>query len=187
MRRFLYTIWEIVEVFFIALIAVVVIKYFLIQPFIVNGASMEPSFFDGDYLLIDEISYRFKDPERGDVVVFRSPQDSSVYYIKRVIALPGERIEVQDGQMRIYSDEQPNGFVIDEWYVRESIRRAWQGAPVIITLKSDQYFVLGDNRVNSYDSRFWGPLERNKIIGLVKARLWPLQEMSFFGGVEYGK
>lgn len=187
MKRFLYTIWEIAEVFLIALIAVVAIKYFLIQPFIVNGASMEPSFYDGDYLLVDELSYRFKNPERGDVVVFKSPQDPSTYYIKRVVGLPGERVEIQDETIHIYSNTQAQGIVLDEPYIRESIRNSWRGNPVILTLKENQYFVLGDNRINSYDSRFWGPLEKDMIVGLVKVRLWPLQEVSFFGGVEYSQ
>src|SRR3989338_71148 len=102
MKKFLYTVWEIAEVFFIALIAVAAIKYFLIQPFIVNGASMEPNFYDGDYILVDEISYRFNDPQRGDVVVFHSPQDKSIYYIKRIIGLPGEKVEIEDDRVKIY-------------------------------------------------------------------------------------
>ena len=186
MKRFLYTIWEIAEVFFIALIAVVAIKYFLVQPFIVNGASMEPSFYDGDYLLIDELSYRFKDPQRGDVIVFKAPQDESTYYIKRVIGLPGERVEIQDRSIRIYSANDPDGLELEETYLQDGIRNEWRGN-IIVTLKDGQYFVLGDNRVNSYDSRFWGPLEKDSIVGLVKLRLWPMQEVSFFNRVEYSQ
>ncbi len=186
MKKFLHTIWEIVEVFFIALIAVVAIKYFLVQPFIVNGASMEPSFYDGDYLLIDELSYRFKEPERGDVIVFKSPQDQATYYIKRVIGLPGERIEMQDSSVRIYPTYDPDGLELEEPYLQEGVRNDWRGN-IIITLEDGQYFVLGDNRVNSYDSRFWGPLEKDSIVGLVKLRLWPMQEVSFFNGIEYAR
>jgi signal peptidase I len=184
MKKLLYTIWELAEVLFIALIAVVAIKYFLIQPFIVNGASMEPSFYDGDYLLIDELSYHFTDPKRGDVVVFKSPQDTSSYFIKRVIGLPGERVEIQDKTVLIYPKADPDGFELRESYL-EDFRNNWQGAPIIVTLKEGEYFVMGDNRINSYDSRFWGPLSRDSIIGIVKLRLWPLQEVSFFKGVQY--
>ncbi|OGM91895.1 signal peptidase I [Candidatus Wolfebacteria bacterium RIFCSPHIGHO2_01_FULL_48_22] len=185
MKKFLYTVWEIAEVFFIALIAVVAIKYFLVQPFIVNGASMEPTFYDGDYLLIDELSYHFKNPERGDVVVFKSPQDGSTYYIKRVIGLPGERVEIQGDMIRLYSNEHPQGLELEEPYLRDLNLQEWQGSPIIITLKDGQYFVLGDNRINSYDSRFWGPLEESMIVGLVKLRLWPLDDVSFFNAVQY--
>ena len=111
MKKILYTVWEIAEVFLVALIAVAAIKYFLIQPFIVNGASMEPNFFDGDYLLVDELSYRFEQPERGDVIVFKSPQDPSVYFIKRIVGLPGETIEVDGNVVKI------NGKVLDESYL----------------------------------------------------------------------
>lgn len=185
MKRILYTLWEIGEVFFIALIAVAAIKYFLVQPFIVNGASMEPNFYDGDYLLVDEISYRFKEPARGDVVVFQSPQDPSVYYIKRIVGLPGERVEVQDGQVIIYNkDISSKGKALEEKYIGQGVRSNWTGH-VTVSLKDDQYFVMGDNRLNSLDSRYWGPLSRDMIIGLAKIRLWPLSTLQVFAGVEY--
>ncbi len=184
MKKVFYTIWEIAEVFFIALIAVVAVKYFLVQPFIVNGASMEPSFYDGDYLLVDELSYHFEHPSRGDVVVFKAPQDPSIFYIKRIIGLPGERVEIQDSSVKIYSPGDPNGFELKEPYIQDGIRNDWKGN-IIVTLKQGQYFVLGDNRINSYDSRFWGPVDQNLIIGIVKLRLWPLQDLSFFNSVRY--
>jgi len=184
MRKVLYTIWEIGEVFFVALIAVAAIKYFLIQPFIVNGASMEPTFYDGDYLLVDELSYRFREPVRGDVVVFKSPQDTSLYYIKRIIGLPGEQLEINDSEVMIYNETHPEGFLIGEEYLPGGIRSSWSGH-IIITLEDDQYFVLGDNRLNSLDSRYWGPLDRDNIVGLVKVRLWPLPQAKVFGETEY--
>lgn len=184
MRKVLYTIWEIGEVFFVALIAVAAIKYFLIQPFIVNGASMEPTFYDGDYLLVDELSYRFREPARGDVVVFKSPQDPSLYYIKRIIGLPGEQIEIDNSQVMIYNTDHPEGILLEESYLPNGIHSTWSGH-IILTLDGDQYFVMGDNRLNSLDSRYWGPLTKDHIVGLVKVRLWPLPQAKVFGEQHY--
>ncbi len=179
MKKILYTIWEIAEVFLVALIAVAAIKYFLIQPFIVNGASMEPSFYDGDYLLVDELSYHFEQPQRGDVIVFKSPQDPSIYFIKRIIGLPGETIEVDNNVVKI------NGQVLDEKYLTDSLKDEWSGNVPPTKLDSNHYFAMGDNRINSFDSRYWGPLDKNAIIGLVRLRLWPPSEIKFFGNVNY--
>src|SRR3990167_8352717 len=138
MKSFLYAIWEIIEVALIAIAAVLVIRYFLIQPFLVSGASMDPNFHSGDYLLIDEISYRFREPQRGEVIVFHYPNNESVYYIKRIIGLPGEEVEIKNEKT---------------------------------TISGGKYYVLGDNRNFSFDSRSWGALEENEIIGLVRLRL----------------
>jgi signal peptidase I len=178
MKKILFTIWEVAEVFLVALIAVAAIKYFLIQPFIVNGASMEPVFFDGDYLLVDEVSYHFKDPQRGDVIVLRSPQDKSVYYIKRIVGLPEEDIVVDGSTVKI------NGKALDETYLPSGIMNDWTGH-VEYKLNNQQYFVMGDNRLNSFDSRYWGPLSRSSIIGLVRIRLWPPKSIGIFEGVNY--
>ena len=183
MKKIFYGAWEVFEVLFIALVAVAAIKYFLIQPFIVNGASMEPNFYNGDYLLVDEISYNFKDPSRGDVIVFRAPQNPSVYYIKRIVGLPGEKIEINDDSVKIYDKENLFGFEIDEPYLQNK-KGIW-GGHASMTLKDGQYFVLGDNRLNSLDSRYWGALNKADIIGLVKLRLWPINDFSIFRSVKY--
>ncbi len=154
---------------------------FLAQPFLVQGASMEPNFDDGDFLLVDEISYRFKEPERGDVIVFHAPTEEKQYYIKRVIGLPGETIVVENGEVFV------NGVELKEEYLSQGMatRTIQQNE---FTLGANQFFVLGDNRIMSFDSRNWGPLEREKIVGLVQLRLWPLQfldslkEQSFSSG-----
>ena len=178
MKKTLYAIWEIVEVFLIAIIAVAAIKYFLIQPFIVNGASMEPNFSDGNYLLIDEISYRLADPQRGDVVVFRAPTNQSIYYIKRVIGLPGEKIEITSDKVIITNKEHPNGAELQEPYLESALSPNPFGT-IVMTLKDSEYFVMGDNRSNSLDSRRWGPLVRSDIVGAVRLRLWPVSQLSF--------
>ena len=178
MKKILFAVWEVAEVFLVALIAVAAIKYFLIQPFIVNGASMEPAFFDGDYLLVDEVSYHFEQPERGDVIVFKSPQDPSVYFIKRVIGLPGETVSVDNNAVTI------DGKKLDEKYISGGILDDWSGH-VTFKLTSQQYFTLGDNRSNSFDSRYWGPLDKSAIIGLVRLRLWPPKSIQLFEPVSY--
>lgn len=151
-----------------AAIAIIVASAFkfLAQPFLVQGASMEPNFDDGDFLLVDEISYRFKNPERGDVIVFRAPTEEKQYYIKRVIGLPGETVAVEDGEVFV------NKSKLDESYLPEgTVTRTLQQSE--FTLGANQFFVLGDNRIVSFDSRNWGPLSREKIVGLVQMRLWP--------------
>lgn len=184
MKKVFYTIWEIVEVFLIAIIAVAAIKYFLIQPFIVNGASMEPAFVDGDYLLVDEVSYRFSDPARGDVVVFKAPTNKSIYYIKRVIGLPGEKLEITENKVHITNLDYPQSFELQESYLESALRQNPFGN-IMITLKDNEYFVMGDNRSNSLDSRRWGPLDQSDIVGVVRTRLWPLSHISFFTKFEY--
>lgn len=170
MKAFLYSLWEIFEVVIVAVIAVVVIRSFLIQPFLVNGASMEPNFSSGDYLLIDEVSYRLRSPERGEVIVFHYPGDESVYYIKRIIGLPGERLIIKDGEIIVFNKEYPEGFSVKENYLPRTTKTS--GDKEVI-LKDGEYFMMGDNRSYSYDSRSWGNLKKDEIVGLVRLRLWP--------------
>jgi len=162
-------LWEISKIIIIALLIVVPVRYFLFQPFIVKGASMEPSFHSGDYLIIDEISYRFRQPQRGEVIVFKYPQAPSQRYIKRVIGLPGETIEIKKGQ--IFISEEGEAQVLDEsFYFSEP---QFTPGNFITTLKENEYLVLGDNRSFSSDSRHWGSLPENYIIGRALFRAWP--------------
>lgn len=162
---------EMIKVALIALAIILPVRYFLVKPFYVNGASMEPNYFDREYLIIDEISYRFADPARGEVVVFHYPQDESQYFIKRVIGLPGERVVVADGKITIYNAAQAQGLVLDEPYLLPDVLTA--GA-VDITLGADEFFVFGDNRNASLDSRRFGPVNRREIVGRTWIRGWPL-------------
>lgn len=173
MRAFLYSIWETIEVWIIALVAVFVIRNFLIQPFLVSGASMEPNFSSGDYLLIDELSYNLRRPERGEVIVFHYPKNERTFYIKRIIGLPGERLVFKNGKVVVYNKEYPQGFELEENYLPESLRT--NGKEVV--LGANQYFVLGDNRNYSFDSRSWGTLSQGEIVGLVRLRLWPFNKV----------
>jgi len=177
MKQFLLSVWEVIEVVAVAVVTVFVIRTYLVQPFLVSGASMEPGFSTGDYLLIDEISYRFREPQRGEIVVFRYPEDPKIYYIKRVIGLPGERVIVRDGFVTIYNDVSPEGFQLNESYLTPGIRTIGNTDQA---LAPGEYFVLGDNRNYSYDSRSWGILPRENVVGLVRVRLFPFTEAEAF-------
>jgi len=173
---------ETLEVFLIALAIVLPIRYFVVQPFFVKGQSMEPSFYDQDYLIIDELSYRFRQPERGEVVVFRSPVAPSSYYIKRIIGLPNETVEMKDGQIIIYTQGHPEGEILKESYLPKDLKSF---GDIKITLKPDEYFVLGDNRNVSYDSRSWGPLQKKYVVGRVYLRLFPFNRVEAFSVPQY--
>lgn len=166
--------WEVFKIVIVALLIVIPIRYFLFQPFLVWGQSMNPNFNNGDYLLVDELSYRFIDPKRGEVVVFNYPQKPSVRYIKRVIGLPGERIEIKEEGIIIHKDGE--SFFLDESdYLPQYTKTSPKKWPDISEyLGENEYFVLGDNRSASSDSRIWGVLPGENIIGRVFLRAWPL-------------
>jgi signal peptidase I len=169
MRSILSFFWEISKIIVIALLIVVPIRYFLFQPFVVKGDSMVPNFHSGDYLIIDEISYRFNQPQRGEVVVFKYPHVPSQRYIKRIIGLPGETIEIKEGQIFISKNGETQE--LDEsLYLSNSL---FAPGNLSTNLGDREYFVLGDNRPSSSDSRQWGPLPREYIIGRVFLRPWP--------------
>ncbi len=159
---------ELFKIVFISVIIVVPFRLYVAQPFIVEGASMDPTFETGHYLIVDELTYRFKNPERGSVLVFHPPHEPKKSFIKRVIGLPGETVNIADGVITIINEAHPEGFVLDEPYVlspkRESLSR---------TLGEKEYFVLGDNRISSADSRVWGPVPEDHIIGRPVIRLMP--------------
>jgi signal peptidase I len=164
MRAYLLAIWEVLEIILIATITVFVIRSFIVQPFLVSGASMEPNFSSGNYLLVDEITYQFRDPQRGEVIVFRYPRNPSVFFIKRIIGLPGERVIIKDGQIKI------DGFILKEDYLSKGLKTV---GDFDIKLGKDNYLVLGDNRYQSFDSRNWGAISRENIIGLARLRVLP--------------
>lgn len=156
------------------LIAVVAIRYLIAQPFIVSGASMSPNFATNDYLIVDELSYRFHPPQRGDVIIFHPPIDPSAYYIKRVIGIPGDHIEIKNGVVTITNKEYPNGIVLNEPYITKDTLTE----DVVKDVPAGDYFVMGDNRPESYDSRAWGLLPDQNITGRAFLRLFPFNEIS---------
>lgn len=168
---------EILHIAIIAAFVVLPIRLFVAQPFIVSGASMSPTFESGHYLVVDELSYHLDEPERLEVIIFRFPGDPRKFFIKRVIGLPGETVILEGGRTTIINSEHPEGFTLEEPYVTfassVSVRRE---------LGENEYFVMGDNRQASSDSRIWGPLPRDNIVGRAFLRLLPLGELTLLPG-----
>jgi signal peptidase I len=184
LKSFFAYVFELIKVVVISLAIIIPIRYYLIQPFYVKGASMEPNFYDKEYLIIDEISYRFHEPARGDIVVFRYPRDPAEFFIKRVVALPGEKAQIKDGYVYIYNQEQSNGFRLTEDYLPPALRTYGLNEE-IITLADDEFYVLGDSRNSSKDSRNFGPVAKKFIIGKVLLRGWPLNRIGVFSAPQY--
>lgn len=178
---------DIIETIVVAAAIFVVVYLFLLQPHQVRGSSMEPNLSDGQYILTDKISYRFDDPRRGDIVIFKAPVDENFDYIKRIIALPGETISIIDGEIIIKNDDNPQGFKLEEPYsINGAISPGTQlSNGVEIKMEEDRYFVFGDNRNQSFDSREWGKLPRENIIGKGWLRYWPLSEISIIKRVNF--
>lgn len=182
LRAFGLYLLEVIRIVIIALAIIIPVRYFLVQPFYVKGASMEPNFEDHEYLIIDELSYRFSEPKRGDIVVFRYPYDPSQFFIKRVIGLPKERVEIRNGVIRISNAEHPNGFALAEDYLGSGVTTPGERLTV---LGPDEYFVLGDNRRASFDSKDFGPVRHRAIIGRAWLRGWPIAKLGRFVQPEY--
>lgn len=171
-KRFFASVWETGEVVIIALATVFIIRTFIAQPFLVSGASMETTFHDGNYLLIDEVTYYFREPVRGEVVVFKYPGDEDEYFIKRIIGLPGETLTIADSAITI-SRPGKDDITLNEPYIKEVMRTFGERR---VTLGEDEYFVMGDNRANSFDSRNWGALHEREIVGIARLRLFPFSQ-----------
>ena len=163
---------EILKVILISMAIVLPIRYFIVQPFIVRGASMEPAFDDREYLIVDELSYFLREPNRGEAIVFRYPRDPRQFFIKRIIGLPGEKVEIKSGRIKIHNANYPDGFILEESYLEPLGRTT--NPDLTITLGEGDHFVLGDNRDFSSDSRIWGLLKRDFIVGRVLFRAWPI-------------
>lgn len=163
----------------IVLAIVVPIRLFIAKPFIVEGTSMYPTFNTLNYLIVDQISYRFTSPQRGDVITFRFPQNPSQFLIKRIIGLPNETVRLADTAVTIINTQYPDGFTLDEPYVKPENEL---GSDMTIHLGDNEYFVMGDNRKVSADSRYWGPLEYNRIVGRAFIRLFPFNQIGTFPG-----
>lgn len=161
----------------IALLIVVPFRMFIAQPFLVNGASMEPTFENGHYLIVDELSYQFTEPERGSVLIFKYPLDPKKYFIKRIIGLPGETVKIENGIVFIINSENPEGFKLEEPYVTLT-----KNDTLTTKVPEKEYFVMGDNRSGSLDSRYWGTLGEKFIIGRPIVRLYPFQEIGLWPG-----
>lgn len=186
MRRFFASALEVIEVALIAVVAVAIVRNIFVQPFLVSGNSMTPNFSSGDYLLIDELTYRLRPPERGEVAVFHYPGDEGTYFIKRITGLPGERVVIENGRVIVFRPGKKEGEVLHEPYLPPgTLTMPRSGGKSEFVLGDTEYLVLGDNRTYSFDSRDWGPLRVNEVVGLVRARLWPLGGIRVFAAPQY--
>lgn len=165
---------DIIETGVIALSIFLIIYLFLLQPHEVKGNSMVPNFEHGDFLLTDKISYRFGEPERGDVIVFKAPQNSNFDYIKRIVGLPGEAVEIKEGKFFVDGKRLEENYLPEDTYIREG-KTLREG--LVLTIPAGEYWVMGDNRQHSSDSREWGPVPRENIVGKVWLRYWPLEKL----------
>jgi len=184
---------EMIRVFLLAVVIIIPVRVFLFQPFFVQGSSMDPNFADGQYLVISEFGYKqtklgwgdtavtvkpFKEITRQDVMVFRFPKNTEEFFIKRVIGLPGESVEIRKGKVLIFNKEFPEGFVLDESaYLSPAVLTQDMAR---VEIGPNQYFAMGDNRMFSYDSRMFGPIDKDKIIGRVLLRAWPVERFSMY-------
>ncbi len=162
----------------IVVVVVIVVRVFIAQPFIVSGTSMVPTFENNNYLIVDELSYRFETPHRGDVIIFHPPIDPSLYYIKRIIGVPGDTIAVRNGIVTLTNADHPNGIVLSEPYLSKDTLT--ENTSTVVT--EGNYFVMGDNRSVSYDSRRWGLLPAKNITGRAFLRLFPISKIGVFPG-----
>lgn len=195
---------ELVETIFFVIIALIVIRFFIFEPRIIPSASMHPTLIEKDRLIIERVSRFFTTPQRGDIIVFYPPHEElkggvlnifkrltglfckDIAYIKRVIGLPNEKVEIKKEFNSTYS-VYINGEKIEEPYIKSSFDypSCREGMFCKIELKDNEYFVLGDNRGNSLDSRFWGPVKKDRIIGVNKIRFWPLNRLHYFKQIKY--
>ncbi len=177
------SILELIRFTLIALIIILPIRFFIAKPFIVQGESMEPNFDNGQYLIVDQLTYHFKKPARGDVVVFihhivagvDGVQNDTRYYIKRIIGLPGETVTSENGKITITNKAHPEGLALSEPYLAFFSHDNFN-----TSLSDGEYFVLGDNRPASSDSHIWGPLLEKDIVGRPALRLFPFSKIGLY-------
>lgn len=169
--------WELARFAVIALIVVILIRVFVAEPFIVSGNSMIPTFDNANYLIVDKISYRLNDPKRDDVVIFKYPNDQTKFFIKRIIGLPNEIVDIEGSIVTITNEEHPEGFTLTQSYVKNITNNTTH-----FELKDDEYFVMGDNRSGSSDSRYWGAVKKELITGKAFLRLLPINKISVLPG-----
>lgn len=176
-------LWDIIKTIIVLMVIYFGIKGYIAQPFLVKGRSMEQTFSDGDYLIVDQLSYNFTTPKRFDVVVFHTEfipgGGEREYYIKRVIGIPGDRVVIRDGKVILYENGSKTPTTLDEKYLIDGLKTI-APEPVDLILKENQYFVLGDNRGNSSDSRYWGAVDKEYIIGKPLIRLFPFNTINVF-------
>lgn len=185
-KDFFYFVWDLFKTGVIVFLIAFSIRYFLIQPFIVEGGSMLPNFVDQEYLLAEKLSYIVSDPKRGDVVIFKPPNSPTQNYIKRIIGLPGDTISISENQITIKNDDNSSGQIISEPYIPDDFQTLTSKKDEFkLTLGENSYFVMGDNREHSSDSREWGILPRTNMIGRAWLTIKPLEKFGTHKRLEY--
>jgi signal peptidase I len=186
--------WDLFKILVIAFIITAPFRLLVAEPFVVSGSSMVPNFHDREYLVVDRLTYANwhlgswviksgTQPKRGEVIVFKYPKDTSQYFIKRIIGLPGETVKLNAGHVVIFNQENPEGFTLKENYLPETVETLGiLGKNGFLTLGEGEYFVLGDNRPASSDSRVWGILPKNDIVGRVFLRVLPISKFGVIRG-----
>jgi len=184
-NKFRHSFWgELIQIIIISIVIVIPFRTYIAQPFLVSGPSMDDTFTNGQYLIVDELTYHFRDPLRGEVVIFHYPNDTKKYFIKRIIGLPGETIEIKNNVVTICHSPcslDKNKIVLEEPYIKLD-KNSHLRSDSLVTLKDNEYYVLGDNRDVSSDSRIWGPVKRNLIAGRPFIRLTPINKIKIFPG-----
>ena len=178
-------IGELIQIVVISLIIVIPFRMYIAQPFLVSGPSMDDTFANGQYLIVDELTYQTRNPQRGEVVIFHYPLDTTKYFIKRVIGLPGETVQIKNDVVTICQVDcatDKNKFTLNEPYIKLDKLNQPPRPDSLVTLKDGEYYVLGDNRAVSSDSRIWGPVKRSLFSGRPFLRLIPFNKMSLFPG-----
>jgi len=179
---FLEFLWDLFKTAVIVVIIAFGIKYFLVQPFIVDGNSMQPNFQNNEYLLVEKISPKLQNLKRGDVIVFHPPGQTNTNYIKRIIGLPGEKVEITGNKIKIFNKNHPEGVFLDEAYLANNIKTVTEKQDETYNMGNDEFFVMGDNREHSSDSREFGNLPKGNIVGRAWLNVYPFSK---FGLIQH--
>lgn len=175
-------VFDLIETVVMALAVFVIFYLFLFQPHQVKGSSMFPTFHDGEYILTDKFTYRLREPKRGEVIIFRAPGHEEYDYIKRIIGLPGDTITIENGKVSVKNQLLIEEYLPSDFYTSPgSFTRAGQA----VSVPDGQYFVMGDNRAHSSDSREWGLIPKANIVGRAWFRYWPANKIGVFKEVKY--
>ncbi len=173
---------DFLETIVVALSIFVIVYLFLFQPHEIKGISMEPNFHDGEYILTDKISYRFQKPARGQVIIFKSPGNPDIDYVKRIIGLPGDTVKVEEGYVYVNGQQLPETYLQDKTTI---LGNGFLSEGQEITVPENHLFVFGDNRPHSSDSREFGPIDEKSIIGKAYLRYWPFTRLGLIPKQNY--
>ena len=185
-KDFLSFLWDLLKTGVIVFLIAFSIRHFLIQPFIVDGGSMLPTLIDDEYLLAEKLSYLVGDPKRGDIIIFKYPKNPTNSYIKRIIGLPGETVEIEDNMVIIRTHENPNNTVLEETYLASDTQTlSADQKKITLTLDNGEYFVMGDNREHSSDSREWGVLPEENIVARAWLTIKPFDKFGIYERLTY--